>query len=162
MDSLEALIDVLERPEWHASMYATDRHVVAAVTAMEANAEPPHPNRGRALSSRQMHRLFVGHVGLGPKVFARVTRLGAAVREAAGRLRLADVAAAAGYADQAHMSRETRAFTGLSGCELRRPPPPNASSIRVRGALATDPAKNHATVSTRSRDASTCPLEAAP
>lgn len=68
------------------------------------------------LSGRQLHRRFVGAVGYGPKIFQRVLRLqrllALAGRPRAERAGLADLAADAGYADQAHMSREVQALAG--------------------------------------------------
>jgi AraC-like DNA-binding protein len=67
-------------------------------------------------SPRRLHRRFVAAIGYGPKTFQRVLRLQSALA-LAGRSRhggLAALAAEAGYADQAHMSRELKALTGLS------------------------------------------------
>jgi len=74
------------------------------------------------LSERQLFRRCVEEVGYGPKHLARVLRLqrlfGLARRSPdAG---LAALAAAAGYADQAHMSRECRSLTGLTPARLVR------------------------------------------
>jgi AraC-like DNA-binding protein len=64
---------------------------------------------------RRLERLFREHVGLAPKTLLRVVRLQGvlrAVRE--GRLTSWALAAAeAGYADQAHLTRE---FRDLAGC----------------------------------------------
>jgi AraC-like DNA-binding protein len=74
------------------------------------------------LSERQLFRRCVDEVGYGPKHLVRVLRLqrlfGLARRlPDAG---LAVLAAAAGYADQAHMSRDCRALTGLTAARLVR------------------------------------------
>lgn len=68
------------------------------------------------LSLRQLQRRFRSAVGYGPKTFHRIVRLqlllGLAERgHRPGRL--AALSQAAGYADQAHMSREVRDLTGL-------------------------------------------------
>ncbi|MGH6904941.1 MAG: helix-turn-helix domain-containing protein, partial [Geminicoccaceae bacterium] len=70
------------------------------------------------LGERRLRRRFVAAVGYGPKTFQRVLRL-QRVLALAGRgpgpgLSLAGLAAEAGYADQAHMSRELQALTGRS------------------------------------------------
>ncbi len=67
-------------------------------------------------SPRQLHRRFVAAVGYGPKTFQRVLRLQRVLALVARSRResLAALAAEAGYADQAHMSRELRALTGQS------------------------------------------------
>ncbi|WP_089405488.1 helix-turn-helix domain-containing protein [Geodermatophilus saharensis] len=67
-------------------------------------------------SERHLTARFRAETGLGPKEAARVVRFDRARRALAARPRpdLAALAAAAGYADQAHLTREWRAFTGLS------------------------------------------------
>jgi AraC-like DNA-binding protein len=67
-------------------------------------------------SPRQLHRRFVAAVGYAPKTFQRVLRLQRVLALAARSRRqsLAVLAAEAGYADQAHMSRELQAFSGQS------------------------------------------------
>lgn len=63
------------------------------------------------LSERQLNRRFIAAVGYGPKLLQRVFRLQAFVRMASERpWRLADLAAAAGYADQAHLCRDCQAL----------------------------------------------------
>ena len=67
-------------------------------------------------SERHLTTRFRAETGLGPKEAARVVRFDRARRALAARPRpdLAGLAAATGYADQAHLTREWRAFTGLS------------------------------------------------
>ena len=74
------------------------------------------------LSERQLFRRCVDEVGYGPKHLVRVLKLqrllGLATRlPDAG---LAALAAAVGYSDQAHMSRECRRLTGLTPAQLVR------------------------------------------
>jgi AraC-like DNA-binding protein len=97
--------------------------VTAAVRALWR--EPDVPDvvavAGRVgLSARQLRRTLHTEVGLGPKTFQRIGRLHrfltlATARPGAG---LAELAAAAGYADQPHLSRESRALAGLTAAEL--------------------------------------------
>ena len=60
------------------------------------------------VSQRHLERLCLSTIGLGPKEFARVTRLQAAVRSLIRepRPKLADCAAEFGFTDQTHMTRE--------------------------------------------------------
>lgn len=74
--------------------------------------------RDLGLSDRQLHRRSVAAFGYGPKVLARVLRLRRALDLAYAGSPFADVAAVAGYADQAHLSREVRALAGLPLSEL--------------------------------------------
>jgi len=74
------------------------------------------------LSERQLFRRCVDEVGYGPKHLMRVLRL-QRVLGLARRLpdaSLAGLAAAAGYADQSHLSRECRALTGVTPARLVR------------------------------------------
>jgi AraC-like DNA-binding protein len=65
-------------------------------------------------SARHLTNRFRAEVGLKPKEAARVTRFDLARRRLVPGVRLADVAAAAGYFDQAHLAREFHAFAGCS------------------------------------------------
>lgn len=70
------------------------------------------------LGQRQLRRLFVDAIGYGPKTLARIFRLQRAVAmfERAGNLdrSLTGVAFMAGYADQAHFTREVQLLTGAA------------------------------------------------
>jgi AraC-like DNA-binding protein len=71
------------------------------------------------VSERQLRRRFAERVGYGPKTLQRIFRFQRLVAEVrSGRLELAAAAAAAGYADQAHLSRESVRLAGLSPREL--------------------------------------------
>lgn len=77
------------------------------------------------VSERQLRRRFEAAVGYGPKTFARVLRFQRFLALAAGGGDLARLALAAGYADQAHLTRETRRLAGRTPAELvaARPAP---------------------------------------
>jgi hypothetical protein len=70
---------------------------------------------GSGLSERQARRRFQEYVGYGPKTLQRVLRMQRVLwllsRPGPPRS-LASLAQAAGYADQAHLTREMRALTG--------------------------------------------------
>lgn len=72
------------------------------------------------LSPRQLHTLFTREVGMGPKGVARLMRFQQALRQITGPVRtdsvldLARVAADTGYADQSHLTRDFRQFSGLA------------------------------------------------
>lgn len=79
------------------------------------------------LSASQLRRRCLHALGIGPKALQRTLRfqgfLACAQRDATGRGRphadgIAALAADAGYADQAHLSREVRRLTGLTPTEL--------------------------------------------
>jgi AraC-like DNA-binding protein len=81
-------------------------------------------------SQKHLIRRFTEQIGLGPKASARVLRFNRAVemisRTGAG---LADVSAACGFYDQAHLNREFRRFAGTTPGTL-------SAARRVEGALA--------------------------
>ena len=95
-----------------------DRAVIAACRLIAADPRIPLGTIARQFTwtARTMHRQFRAACGYGPKHLQRIMRIQAAIRAAhdAAPVRLADVAAAAGYADQAHMSRDFRDITGFS------------------------------------------------
>jgi AraC-like DNA-binding protein len=74
-------------------------------------------------SSRQLQRRFTSAVGYGPKTFQSVLRfqrlLSLAARATASRS-LAQFSVDAGYADQAHMTREVQRFSGSPPTVLLR------------------------------------------
>lgn len=70
------------------------------------------------VSERQLRRRFVAAVGYGPKTLQRVLRFRAFLDRADEGVPLADAAARAGYADQAHLNRESRDLAGLTPAAL--------------------------------------------
>src|SRR5262249_48114706 len=67
------------------------------------------------ISHQQLQRQFSAAVDYGPKMFQSVLRFQHLLNFASRPTRavsLADLAAVAGYADQAHMTREVRRFAG--------------------------------------------------
>jgi AraC-like DNA-binding protein len=73
------------------------------------------------ISERQLRRRFHAAAGYGPVTFARVLRFRRFVAAIdAGRDDLAALAFEAGYADQAHLTRETKRLAGLPPAALVR------------------------------------------
>ncbi|GAA0805472.1 helix-turn-helix domain-containing protein [Spirilliplanes yamanashiensis] len=73
------------------------------------------------LSLRALQRLFHDHVGVGPKWVIRRYRLHeAAAAAAGGGLDLPALAAALGYADQAHLTRDFTAIVGVPPARYAR------------------------------------------
>ncbi|WP_177231309.1 helix-turn-helix domain-containing protein [Amycolatopsis saalfeldensis] len=72
------------------------------------------PPAGQQLSERQLRRRFTIAVGYGPATYLRVSRFQRAIAAAPRVTGLAELAATAGYADQAHLARDCRALTGLA------------------------------------------------
>ena len=92
----------------------------AMTAAIDWIARRPHGrveqlSQWLGLSSRQIQRRFTMAVGYGPKLFQSVLRFQRLLNLAAGervRRNLAEFAADADYADQAHMTREVQRFSG--------------------------------------------------
>jgi AraC-like DNA-binding protein len=105
---------------------ASDR-TAALQAAVAERLAPPDPvvaavTRGRGvaaiaeavgLSERQLHRRCLAAFGYGPKTLARILRFRRAVALARAGTGFAEVAVRTGYADQAHLSREVRALSGV-------------------------------------------------
>jgi AraC-like DNA-binding protein len=66
------------------------------------------------ISPRQLHRRCLPAFGYGPRHLSRIMRFQRALEEVRCGVPLAQVAAAGGYADQAHLSREVRALAGTT------------------------------------------------
>jgi AraC-like DNA-binding protein len=70
--------------------------------------------RELGLSGRGLHKRFVQELGVGPKLWLQLGRFDAVLRCRPVPGSLADLAAAFGYADQAHLTTDFRRFAGLT------------------------------------------------
>jgi len=64
------------------------------------------------MSQRALHTLFDKRIGVRPKTFARIERFVNVLGSLPSKEALTDLAFSNGYADQAHLTREFRAFAG--------------------------------------------------
>ena len=73
------------------------------------------------MSRQRLSAAFAGELGLGPKTLAAIGRFQHALREVEVRPSRpwAEVAEAAGFADQSHLHRAFRRFAGLTPGEYR-------------------------------------------
>ncbi|MGH6912960.1 MAG: helix-turn-helix domain-containing protein, partial [Geminicoccales bacterium] len=124
-----------------ADAAAPDQRIAAATRWLARHPQGRIEDLARWLDvgDRRLHRRFTAAVGYGPKTFQRVARLQrllalAGARPAGG---LALLAAEAGYADQAHMSREVRALAGRSPGALL----PGASTLALSDLFKTEAAQ---------------------
>ncbi|WP_377273179.1 helix-turn-helix domain-containing protein [Peterkaempfera sp. SMS 1(5)a] len=122
VDNPQRLLEVV-RDRLAGTAEGPDRQIDAAVRRLVADRQRVadlHDEVG--LSERQLRRRFTSEVGYGPATFLRIVRLQRARRLAREdpRLGLADIASNAGYADQAHMSREIKNLTGTTARILLR------------------------------------------
>jgi AraC-like DNA-binding protein len=93
---------------------APDPRIRAAAVRLARAPATPVPALAAAveLGERQLRRAFGVAVGYGPKTYARVMRFRVALGLVRAGEPLASAALAAGYADQAHMTREIAALAG--------------------------------------------------
>jgi ketosteroid isomerase-like protein/AraC-like DNA-binding protein len=96
----------------------------AATLLRRSDARVERVANALSISERQLQRRFREAVGYGPKTLHRVLRfqrllqaLSNGSRQAGG---VASIATAIGYSDQAHLTREVRALSGLSPLRLER------------------------------------------
>lgn len=93
--------------------------VVARIVSRQSGGPVGPLVRTSERSERHLRRRFEAAVGIGPKRLARIVRLQDALRRAASETGgWAQIAADAGYYDQAHMITEFRALTGRTPVEL--------------------------------------------
>jgi AraC-like DNA-binding protein len=93
----------------------------AALRAARPRAPVEALGDGLGVGERQLRRRFLDAVGYGPKTLQRILRFQRflALARAPGADRdLAGLAFAAGYADQAHLTRECRRLAGLTPAAL--------------------------------------------
>jgi AraC-like DNA-binding protein len=97
-----------------------DPRVLLAARRLGIAPATPIPALGAAvgLGERHLRRRFAAAVGYGPKTFARVARFHRALALVRAGEPPAGAAFAAGYADQAHMTREMRALAGRTPASL--------------------------------------------
>lgn len=86
----------------------------AAAAALLRGRRVQEVARELGLSERQLHRRCVAGFGYGPKTLQRVVRFQRALRLARSGVRPAEVAAVAGYADQAHLARDVKRLSGVT------------------------------------------------
>lgn len=101
-------------------MRVRDTVVEQALPAVIAAERIDRVARTLAISERQLRRRFLASVGYSPKTFQRILRFQTllAIAQAHPSARLGQVALSAGYADQAHMTREVSEFAGVTPAAL--------------------------------------------
>lgn len=103
-----------------ATADSDDLELVFATTRLLRTGQSVSAAAARlGMPERQLHRRSLHWYGYGPKTLARILRLQRALVLARAGKPSADVGAAAGYADQSHLNRESRVFTGRPFGALR-------------------------------------------
>lgn len=109
------------RAQMRLRLRADARRALAALPRMtHTGVDLADVAREIGVSRRGLERAFRAAVGLSPAAYLRLRRVDACGRELRrGDARLSAIAAAAGYADQAHFSREFRDIAGLTPAAYR-------------------------------------------
>ncbi|MFC0433127.1 helix-turn-helix transcriptional regulator [Kutzneria buriramensis] len=108
-----ALVDIAR------SRIEVDPVTAAVVTGLRAGRPVAMVADEVGLSERQLLRRSLAAFGYGPKTLARVLRVERALALATHGVPAADIAARVGCADQAHLSREVKALTGVPLTKFR-------------------------------------------
>jgi len=103
------------------SLHPAVAHALANRSTSWSATRVSDVQREAGYSSRHFIALFRAAVGLTPKHYYRVKRFTTVLTHLASGndATLAGVAASAGYCDQAHLTREFRAFAGISPTQYR-------------------------------------------
>jgi AraC-like DNA-binding protein len=119
LDQLGRALELHSRQTFEPASGRLARHAVRLLEGGEARVDRVAEQLG--VSARHLRRAFTESIGIGPKEFARTTRLQRAVRGVATAKDWACVAADAGYYDQAHLIADFRQLVGLApGAFLKR------------------------------------------
>lgn len=106
------------------STNSIDTKIEGAAARLEADGGQTRIDaiaRAAVLSPRSLQTRFLASIGLTPKEFARVLRLQSTLRalDSEAPTLLSELAADAGFSDQAHATREVKRVTGLPLSRLR-------------------------------------------
>ncbi|MEL7208334.1 MAG: helix-turn-helix domain-containing protein [Actinomycetota bacterium] len=129
LDRLEATLLALVT----AAGQATDPAVDAAIDLLGVQLPVASVADRLGLDRRALTGRFRARVGLGLKQFGRLHRFEQAVQavRADNAAPLGQIAAELGYADQAHLTREFRAFSGFTPAVLHRDGSPSPNHVPV-------------------------------
>ncbi|MFC4016266.1 helix-turn-helix domain-containing protein [Nonomuraea purpurea] len=100
---------------------APDRVAPAIATALRTGRTVSEVAWDLGFSERQLHRRSLASFGYSPKTLQRIVRFQRALRIARTGVRLAEVAADAGYTDQAHLAHDVRRLSGMPMSRLLSP-----------------------------------------
>ncbi|MEP6505904.1 MAG: helix-turn-helix domain-containing protein [Betaproteobacteria bacterium] len=99
-----------------------DARVSEALECLREASPLALAQRRLGVSERSLERLLSGHTQRGPLWWRNLARARRCARALAGTAPLVHVAAAHGYADQAHMTRDLRRWFGAPPTRLRAQP----------------------------------------
>lgn len=105
--------------------------VRCALARLEQGAGVADAVRAGGSSHRHMIQRVRQATGLSPKAYSRVVRLQRLLRGMAGGGAWADLAAQAGYSDQAHFSRDFRSLCGITPTQWLQAAPEQPNHVAV-------------------------------
>jgi AraC-like DNA-binding protein len=110
-------------------------HALAIIGAMQGNVAIERVAQRVGITRRHLERHFREHVGLGAKHLARISRVHSMLEllQQQPSMSGAEIAAACGYSDQAHLIRECQQLTGQTPRRLK-------TTERSLAGLMRDPA----------------------
>ncbi|MEN3536789.1 helix-turn-helix transcriptional regulator [Microbispora sp. ZYX-F-249] len=118
---LGAVLEEAAARRLHAAPRPADAGLVGAVVdGVRAGLPVARIAADAGVGERRLHRRCLDAFGYGPRTLGRILRMNRAVDLARQGAPFATVAAVAGYADQAHLSREVKSLTGVTLGALAR------------------------------------------
>jgi AraC-like DNA-binding protein len=115
-DALEAaLLDRL-RQSRTAAPHPLVNYALSVLDAAPGATTVAELSRSTGLSSRRLSQLFAEHVGVSPKLYARIRRFQqtVALLHCGDDIAWSELALNCGYYDQSHFANDFRAFSGIS------------------------------------------------
>jgi AraC-like DNA-binding protein len=110
------LFDAAHLDAWIRSI-EPDRRATGAVELLEHRSVGLVASQ-LGISTRQLHRVLRAEVGLPPSTYRLIRRFQRFVRLSDAQIGLAAAGAQAGYADQAHLTRDVRRLAGLTPAQF--------------------------------------------
>ncbi len=103
---------------------ATIQQALSQIITSKGNVSLKELQQSVQLSERSFERRFNEHVGISPRLFARVCKFQASLSQLKNNdfTRLSDIAYDNGYADQSHFIRTFREFAGFSPNQFQKQP----------------------------------------
>lgn len=132
---LESVLSQAMRTAGHErlALHPSVQHALDLVRCSARVRTVTEMSRSSGLSRRRLGQLFDEQVGMTPKLYCRLIRFREVVRyiAAGAPVDWADLAAAGGYSDQAHLSHDFRDFSGMSPSSYLAAPRPFINHVRI-------------------------------
>jgi AraC-like DNA-binding protein len=132
-DALEAALLTRLRRFKDPTPHPLVRYALNTLDAAPGVTTVAELSRSTGLSPRRLAQLFAQHVGVSPKLYARIQRFQQTVQllHRGADIPWAELALACGYYDQSHFANDFRAFSGLSPTTYCAAPRPWSNHIAL-------------------------------